>query len=166
MSGRDIASGRWTMSVSSDGGRQWSTVDLTFDGTARMDGWEVVERNGVMYATASSARELLAVWRSTDDGKSWVRTWTPSAAQRIPGLVGTPIAAGDGTLALLDGVTSYVSTDQGRTFTRTGEKVGSARWTRAGYLRTDGYQYWMSSEGTRFSLSSDGLHWREFTVNR
>jgi hypothetical protein len=166
MSGRDTANGRWTMSVSADGGRQWSTVDLSFDSTTSVDGWEVVERDGVMYATASAARGLLAVWRSTDDGKSWTRTWAPGAAQRIPGLIGSPVAAADGTLILFDGVTSYVSTDRGHTFTRTGEKVGGARWTRAGYLRSDGYFYTLSSEGTRFSLSSDGLHWREFTVDR
>jgi photosystem II stability/assembly factor-like uncharacterized protein len=126
----------------------------------------VVERNGAMYATASNYGGLVGVWRSLDDGKSWTRTWARTDGRPIPGLVGSPIAAGDGSLVLSDGLTTYVSTDQGATFERTGEKVaGTVRWTRAGYLRSDGLMHPLTSEGTRFALSSDGVQWREFTVH-
>jgi photosystem II stability/assembly factor-like uncharacterized protein len=162
---RNDATGRWTMSVSADGGRSWSTSDLNLNDTLGSGGWAVVERNGVMYATASSGSGLLGVWRSTDDGQSWTRTWTAGGRQWIPDLVGTPITASDGSLILSDGVTTYVSTDQGRTFEQTGEKVaGTVRWTRAGYLRSDGNVYATSSDGNNFALSTDGLHWRAFTV--
>jgi hypothetical protein len=164
--GRNDTAGRWTMSVSTDGGRSWSTSDLlNLNDPPGTGGWAVVERNGVMYATASSASRLLGVWRSTDDGKSWTRTWTHDGGQWIPGLIGTPIAAGDGSLILSNGLTTYVSTDQGRTFEQTGEKAaGTVRWTRAGYLRSDGNVYATSSDGNNFALSTDGLHWRTFTV--
>ena len=162
----DDATDQWTISVSADGAGTWSTSDLGVDNSPRVDGWAVVERNGVMYATASTYNGLLGVWRSIDDGHSWTRTWRRGGDQWLPGLIGTPIAAGDGSLALSDGLTTFVSTDQGRTFKRTGDKVaGTVRWTRAGYLRSDGMLYSTSSSGTRFALSTDGLHWREFTVH-
>jgi photosystem II stability/assembly factor-like uncharacterized protein len=156
VSGRHVNTGSWAISVSADEGRTWSTSEVAVDGTPSLDGWAVVERNGVMYATASTYRELLGVWRSTDDGRSWTRTWAPGAGRELPGVLGMPIAAGDGSLLLPTGTTTYVSTDQGRTFTRTGEELfGMVTWTRAGYLR---------SNVDEFALSSDGLRWREFTV--
>lgn len=162
---RNDETGRWTMSVSADGGRNWSTSDLNLTDTPGSGSWAVVERNGVMYATAGSAARLLGVWRSTDDGQSWTRTWTHDGGQWIPGLIGTPIAASDGSLVLSNGITNYVSTNQARTFEQTGEKVaGTVRWTRAGYLRSDGNVYATSSDGNNFALSTDGLHWRAFTV--
>ena len=160
-----LNAGRWAISVSADGGQNWSTSDLNLSGTPGSGNWAVVERNGVMYATITAAGRLLGVWRSTNDGKSWTRTWTSGGGQWIPGLTGTPIAASDGSLVLSDGTTSYVSTDQGRTFERTGDKVaGAVRWTRAGYLRSDGKPFETSSDGNNFALSTDGLHWRTFTV--
>ncbi|HEX6360375.1 exo-alpha-sialidase [Actinophytocola sp.] len=155
-SGRDRNTNQWALSVSADGGRTWSTSEVAVDGTPSWDGLAVVERNGVMYATATTYRATLGVWRSTDDGRSWTRTWTPANGQQIPGVLGMPIAAGDGSLRLPTGTTTYVSTDQGHTFTRTGDEMfGMVTWTRAGYLR---------SRMNEFALSSDGLHWKEFTV--
>jgi photosystem II stability/assembly factor-like uncharacterized protein len=155
VSGRDENT-RWAISVSADKGLTWSTSELRLDSTPNMDGWAVVERNGVMYATASTSRALLGVWRSTDDGRSWTRTWTPAPGRELPGVLGMPIAAGDGSLRLPTGTTTYVSTDQGQTFERSGDEVyGVVTWTRAGYLL---------SSVDEFALSSDGLRWRKFTV--
>lgn len=139
-----------------DDGRTWQTGELDLGSTVpASDGWDVVERNGVMYATASTYGGLLGVWVSTDDGRSWTRTWTRDGTRWLPDLVGSPIAAGDGSLVLSDGTTTYVSTDQGRSFEPAGTAGGSVEWTRAGYLREN---------GDTFALSSDGLRWREFTV--
>jgi hypothetical protein len=149
--GRSRTTGKMALAVTTDAGRTWSNTPITDDGS--LGRWAVVARNGLMYAVASDSSTLLSVWRSTDDGKSWETTNDGSGGQ--PGLVGTPIAAADGTLIGSDGVTRYVSRDGGRTFRRDGTATGDVTWTRAGYLRT---------HGDEFALSADGLHWREFSV--
>jgi photosystem II stability/assembly factor-like uncharacterized protein len=156
--GRGATSDRWAIAVSKDGGRTWSDNTLDVEGTPDPGSWSVVERNGVMYAT-SGGQGYLAVWRSTDDGRSWRRMWVGSGHGGWPGvtpaLVGSPVVTADGELILFDGTTSYVSRDQGLTFIRTGEAAVPVTWTRAGYLR---------SKVDRFELSTDGEHWREFKV--
>lgn len=155
VAGRDRTTGKWTLAVSTDSGQTWMTTPLDLTATPSLDGWAVVERNGVMYATASDYRGLLGVWRSLDDGKSWTRTWS-RGGQWLPAPADTPIAAGDGSLIVSDGKVTYVSTDQGSTFRPADKKVtGQVYWTRAGYVR---------SIGAGFALSADGLSWREFTV--
>lgn len=158
VTGRDRATGTWAISVSGDDGRSWSTTLLAVPGVPGFDGWAAVERDGIMYLMAFNSR-LLGVWRSTDAGGTWTRTWgadPAEPAQSLPGVVGTPIATSDGTLVYSDSITTYVSTDLGRSFRRTGDEVtGTVTWTRAGYLRSDTGKY---------ALSTDGVRWREFTV--
>jgi hypothetical protein len=145
-----------SVAVSGDGGRSWMTSELAVAGVPALDGWRLVERNGVMYLTANDSRSLLNVWRSTDDGRTWAPAWSTSDRTRLPRMVGSPIAAGDGTLIMSDATSTYVSTDQGRTFRWAGDDPGGAvTWTRAGYLRSD---------GDEFALSTDGLRWRTFTI--
>lgn len=150
--GRSTTTGKKSLAVTTDGGRTWSANQLVSGGSG-VERWSLVARNGVMYAVASDSFQLLRIWRSTDDGTSWEPTYDGSGD--VPALVGTSIAAGDGTLIASDGKVTYVSRDGGRTFRRGGEATGEVSWTRAGYLRAD---------GNRFALSTDGLHWREFTV--
>ena len=153
--GRDRTTGRWTIVISADNGRTWMASDLNLSEAPGLSGWAVVERSGIMYATASDYRGLLGVWRSLDDGRTWTRTWT-HGDQWLPAPTHTPVAAGDGTLIVSDGKATYVSTDQGTTFKPADRKVtGEVTWTRAGYLKAN---------GTGFALSADGLSWREFTV--
>jgi photosystem II stability/assembly factor-like uncharacterized protein len=155
--GRDRSTGAWSVAVSDDDGRTWTTSELAVVGVPAADGWSLVERNGVMYVTANDSRSLLGVWRSTDDGQSWTRTWSMSEKTSLPAIVGSPIAAGDGSLILSDAKLTYVSTDQGRTFRWTGDNPGgTVTWTRAGYLRANGDEY---------ALSKDGLTWRTFTIH-
>jgi hypothetical protein len=154
--GRNTATGKWSVAVSGDAGRSWATSKLAVAGVPSVDGWSLVERNGVMYLTANDVMSLLGVWRSTDDGGTWTPTWFMSERTGLPRMVGSPVAAGDGTLILSDGKSTYVSTDQGLTFRRTGDDPhGTVRWTRAGYLRAD---------GDEFAVSVDGLRWRTFTI--
>jgi hypothetical protein len=146
----------WTVAVSGDSGRTWTTTVLDVPGIPTTDRWAVVERNGVMYLTAGTTYDLLAVWRSTDDGTTWTRTWAGTGTNWLPSPAGSAIAAGDGSLIVSDGRSTYVSTDQGVTFRRTGDAApGTIRWTRAGYLRS-------GSGG--FALSTDGVKWRSFEV--
>lgn len=153
--GRDRTTGRLMIVISADGGRTWMASDLNMTETLGLDVWAVVERGGIMYATAGDHRGLLGVWRSADDGRTWTRTWT-HGDQWLPAPTHTPIAAGDGSLIVSDGHVTYVSTDQGSTFRPADKEVtGEVTWTRAGYVK---------SNGDRFALSADGLSWREFTV--
>jgi photosystem II stability/assembly factor-like uncharacterized protein len=154
--GRNRSTGAWSVAVSGDSGRTWTTSELAMVGVPAADGWSLVERNGVMYVTANDSRSLLGVWRSTDDGQSWTRTWSMSDKTSLPAIVGSPIAAGDGRLILSTAKSTYVSTDQGRTFRWTGDPDGTVTWTRAGYLRAN---------GDEFALSQDGLTWRTFTIH-
>ena len=154
------------LAVSADGGRTWSSSEMgEFAGAG---GWAVVEHGNVMYATASRSGRVFGVWRSTTGGRSWTRVWTApavfvaensaeteEAAPAGPGLLGDPVVADDGSLVLSDTTTTHVSHDRGRTFRPVHPASVPARWTRAGYLRIQGQTY---------GLSSDGAHWREFTV--
>lgn len=153
--GRGPETGPWTVAVSADQGRSWSTTEVDLAGAIpAVGGWAVVERNGVMYATATGAGGLVGVWRSTDDGQSWVRTWAREGKSNR--VAGWPIATEDGSLIITDGRTTHESVDLGHTFTPSDEPVtGQVRWTRAGYLRVNGGQY---------ALSTDGRHWRSFVV--
>ncbi len=156
MTGRDRTTGRWTIAVSGDDGRSWTARPVAVAGVPAVNGWAVVEHDGIVYATAANATELLGVWRSTDRGHSWTRTWSADGDQWLPDPKGTPVAAGDGSLVLYDGTTTYVSTDLGYTFERTGEDVpGRVWWTRGGYVRVDDDEY---------ALSPDGLRWRSFRI--
>jgi len=155
---------RPVLAVSADDGRTWSTNELTEPVGRR---WAVVEGDGVLYATAADdAGKVAGVWRSTDDGRSWTRTWAAKLKPKDPRddylptgvgpfLDSRPIAAGDGSLILADMKQTLVSDDEGRTFRRDGGASGWVSWTRGGYLRTN---------GGSFELSADGLHWRQFTV--
>lgn len=98
-------------------------------------------------------QELLALFRSTDDGRSWQRTWRPTA-DAVPGLLRSLVAGADGSLRLYrDGPDNgvYTSTDGGRTLTRSGStRLGPVIWTRAGYLA------WSQEQ---VEVSTDGLNW-------
>lgn len=158
-----MADGRWwaagasasthngAVAVSDDGGRTWLSGEL--------GAWAVpsavVERDGVLYAIgfAYDVRITgLGVWRSGDDGRSWTLM---GISDKLNAMVGSPVAASDGSLIVSDGTTVYVSTDEGGTFKRVGDAFGAVKWTRAGYLRMN---------VNKFALSTDGLNWREFTI--
>lgn len=141
------------ISVSADDGMTWLTRELD-EATQTTT---VVEHDGVMYAMGDTIDiqtqdVVLIVWRSDDGGRSWDRM---GVTPEVGSILGTPVAASDGSLTVSDGKTTYVSTDMGRTFRKAGDAVGVVKWTRAGYLRMN---------VDRFALSTDGLSWREFTV--
>jgi hypothetical protein len=166
MAGTHEASGRWAIAVTSDAGRTWATTEVDVPGKASSESgeaWSVVEQGDVMYATVRGAIGsgpfgLLAVFRSTDQGMSWTRTWYATPTEGLQGLAGSPIATADGRLIVYSTVDGpFESSDGGQTFTRSSLPLpGKVVWTRAGYL--------VLRPETGYDLSSDGLDWRTFTL--
>ena len=165
VAGRDPKTNRWGLSISDDDGRTWRTTVLSFRESTDLYGWSVVSANGVLYASAigalpNTSNGLLAIFRSTDGGRTWERTWQPrddKAPRRVfPALV----AAADGTLTINtpDGK-AYASHDGGRTFAETAQRYADyAYWTRIGYLArgTEG--------GPTIEMSADGIDWRKVRI--
>lgn len=161
--GLDPVTGKWAVSVTSNGGAVWATTPLDLPGKPRLNrGWYVVEQDGVMYTTVEGTIgmgpvELLAVFRSTDDGVSWTRTWQAAGDQRLPAVLGTPVATTDGRLLVYSTTEGTFESTDGQTFTKASRQLpGPVTWTRAGYLaqvREDTYE-----------LSRDGRSWQRFAV--
>lgn len=161
--GRDQATGGWAVSTTEDG-VAWSTSLLDVPGTPSPNGWAVVGRDGVLYATVEGALGigpfgLLAVFRSTDGGATWTRTWaTAENGQSLANFFGDPIVAENGRLIVHSTTEgTFESSDGGRTFVRAERQLsGEVRWTRGGYLLT-------VRPGV-YELSADGVDWRRFTL--
>ena len=161
--GLDPVTGKWAVSVTSNGGATWATTPLDLPGKPRLNrAWSVVEHGGVMYTTVEGTIgvgpvELLAVFRSTDDGVSWARTWQAAGDQRLPSVLGTPVATADGRLLVYSTTEGTFESTDGQTFTKASRQLpGPVTWTRAGYLA-------QVRAGT-YELSGDGRSWRRFEV--
>jgi hypothetical protein len=163
--GQDPATRKWAVSVTSDAGATWATTPFDLPGEPAFDGgWAMVEHGGVLYMTVegtlpAGGTGLLAVFRSTDDGVSWTRTWHAERIDELWAIQGSTIATADGRL-VLNSMTegTFESTDGGQTFTVAKRQLPPWRvqWTRGGYLAT--------GPGNRFEISRDGLDWRTFRL--
>ncbi|MFD3839952.1 WD40/YVTN/BNR-like repeat-containing protein [Streptomyces sp. NPDC058642] len=165
-SGLDPRSGNPALAVSEDRGKTWRTSAMP----AGPKGWSmtVVTDGSVLYASHHGQlpdeddvkNGLLAIARSTDGGRTWEQVWKHSKGAEPRSILGAPIAAADGSLTIHgeDGV--WRSTDDGRSFTRSGGR-GPQGWvttTPLGYL-------WGDSFGAgRYRISADGVHWRTFDL--
>lgn len=161
-SGSDPVTQRPMLAVSTDDGRTWRSTSMEVP-DARPVTWAVVERDGTLYATASGTvdrtLDLLGVFRSTDGGLTWARTFTPSEGTSVPGFVGSPVLTSDGRLLVQAGGSTFESDAGVTSFAPADDQLsGHVRWTRAGYLND------LSSSGSEFALSTDGREWRRFTV--
>jgi hypothetical protein len=83
------------------------------------DNWKNSPHYGNCYIEAddNGSGNLMAMWRSTNGGKTWTRADVPSAS----GLGGLPVVQPDGDIVVpysqnFGGVASYVSTDGGKTY--------------------------------------------------
>ncbi|GAB1512457.1 sialidase family protein [Actinophytocola sp. KF-1] len=157
------SSGRWAISVSSDGGRSWQTTQLSLPGEPGMiDPWAVVENDGVMYATlqgsiAKGPFGLLAVYRSTDGGVTWTNTWRATLATVLQAMLGSPVATDDGRLLVYSAATGTYESADGSTFMKSLLRVpGEVQWTRGGYVAKRGPH--------AYAVSTDGLTWRNFEI--
>lgn len=152
---------RRAIAVSTDDGRTWRTGTLDID--LPKDVWmSVVSTDGVLYAVVSGgdplgAYGLRAILRSDDDGRTWQQTWRQTGdPEEIELMLGSVVAARDGSLRLHEVPTVYVVTDGGRTVeVDLHQQTGPVTWTRAGYI---------TIEMESFKLSTDGLHWREYQL--
>jgi photosystem II stability/assembly factor-like uncharacterized protein len=167
VSGKDPATGRWALAVSRDAGRTWSVSDLPrFEGTPDY-GFTVVAGPDRLYASTIGElpeprrgnrppHGLLALFTSTDGGKTWVVA-NEAPVDQLDGYSGSLIAAADGRLYVVGppGL-PYVSTDNGKSFTRAVDSAvsGSVWSSRGGYFAS-------RSHIGPYLYSADGVHWRE-----
>ncbi|HEY7593260.1 MAG TPA: hypothetical protein VH969_08905, partial [Actinophytocola sp.] len=110
-------------------------------------------------ALPSESNGLLAVYRSTDVGRTWEQTWHPQTGKAPRRVISSTVVGADGSLTInAQDDKQYRSSDGGRTFTKVPAKYrGYAQWTRTGYIATgDGNSELMASE--------DGVHWRKLEV--
>jgi hypothetical protein len=162
--GVDRRTGRWAISVTSNGGTTWSTTPVAIPGEPSMnDAWAVVEADGVLYATlqgsiAKGPFGLLAVFRSTDGGATWTNPWRATQDTVLQAVLGSPVATADGRLLVYSATTgTHESRDGGRTFTRSGQRLpGEVQWTRGGYVAERGQH--------AYAVSADGIRWRDFRI--
>ncbi|MFJ3906596.1 WD40/YVTN/BNR-like repeat-containing protein [Streptomyces sp. NPDC090025] len=163
VTGTDPASGRPAVAYSRDDGRSWTVRALpSRSRTAR--GLAVVVGPDAVYAAETGELDggepelngLLALYRSTDGGRSWtlVRATGPTGEPRS--LSGLPVPGPGGRLRLYGSRGGYESTDGGRTFRPTGEGTRWVRRTAAGLLREGGQCQWATTR--------DGVNWSEFQL--
>jgi photosystem II stability/assembly factor-like uncharacterized protein len=164
VSGRDPATGRLAIAMSRDAGRTWSVGPLPdFDGTPA-GGLSITAGANAVYATAvsrlpSGGTGLLAIFRSTDGGRSWERTWQAAGTREPRTINGVAVAAEDGKLVVAtESGTTYVSTDGGRTFQWNKDVLGHVEWSRGGYFVSTTYP------SNVYSWSPDGVYWLRYTV--
>lgn len=164
VTGTDPSTRAWAVAASHDDGRSWSVALLPTESGDTVDKVVVAGTGHHLYAAATGRRpdgleprSLIAVFRSTDGGQSWVRTWR--ADGRSPRtLGGTPIVAPGGELFLApdDVGPGHRSVDGGHTFTAVldGPRVTNVRRTSGGYLA-------IASGGSpgRYLTSVDGQRW-------
>ncbi len=150
--------GRRALAVSRDSGRTWTTSVLPAVRGQYLYTSAVTGTGGQLWALAIGQlpdvkNGLLAVYRSTDNGRSWSLSWTTKAGQQSRSALGVAIVSGKrGTICEeLVPQRAWSSTDGGKTFTETTcPTVGFPLWSAAGYLSTD---------ASSVSVSADGVHW-------
>jgi hypothetical protein len=164
VSGRDPATGQWAVSVSRDDGRTWSTGLLpTFTGTP-YGAPSITTGPGTAYATVSGERRnvmngLLAIFRSTDGGRTWQQTWQAMRGREPRSISGVAVAGTDGTLGVItESGVLYSSSDGGATFTSGPAAKAFVEWSRGGYFARHTYP------SNLFLWSPNGVSWTEFVV--
>ncbi|KOG35473.1 hypothetical protein ADK37_15210 [Streptomyces resistomycificus] len=172
-SGRDPDSGRPALAVSEDRGRSWRLARLASAGKhvqyGRGTSVVAVPGTNTLYAAEPGRlpaeddvkNGLLALHRSTDGGHTWERVWRHRKGVEPRSLLGVPLAAADGTVAIRGEAGTWHSTDGGRTFARAeGGRgpAGSVTVTPLGYL-------WGDSQGAgSYRISADGVHGTSFDL--
>ncbi|WP_461034995.1 WD40/YVTN/BNR-like repeat-containing protein [Streptomyces mayteni] len=159
-SGVDPATGRRAMVVSHDRGRSWDRLPLPT--TAGVTSQTLAAGPDALYAFESGTARagegtgVLAVHRSTDDGATWDPVWTYHPGTTPRTVLGTPIAAADGSLLMYASDAIYRSENDGQdwTISRPGSPPERPEVTPAGYLLTD-----LTNPG-HYRLSADGFTWR------
>jgi hypothetical protein len=165
VAGRDPKTNSWSLAISGDNGRSWTTRKLAFRDSVDNYGWTVVSSGGVLYASAvgpvpNTSNGLSAIFRSTDGGRTWEQTWHPADGKQPRRVYGGAIPGANGTLTIsTPDDKSYVSTDGGRTFRQTERTPWDyTTQTRAGFLAGS------ADASDALQFSADGIEWRRIKV--
>jgi hypothetical protein len=155
--------GSATLAVTRDRGGSWQQIIL--DAPApRVTSVEVAVLGSHAYAAVLGAdRSLIALFHSTDGGRTFARVRSGGDTGPPDGLAGAIVPLLDGRV-LVAGTDRrwYVSADDGRTFTRAEGNlpaVGRLARTPAGYVAYDLFG------GGWAAYSSDGATWRKLQIN-
>ncbi|TCO53037.1 sialidase family protein [Actinocrispum wychmicini] len=129
--------GIWMVASSRDNGRSWQTgkLDMALPDLSLP---YLTTGPDAVYATlidqGSIDPTLLAVFRSTDGGRTWEHTWRgPGDAQ--PQIVLHPPVVQDGKLTYVSSGVTYVSDDGGKSFHKSDIEPRGSVLIRDGYLR-------------------------------
>jgi hypothetical protein len=166
--GKERSSGQWEVIETQDSGRSWKGhvlpagsaehFSLATDGHALY----VAAYGQLANLTPPRTIGLDAIFRSTDGGASWQRTWKAADGVEPRAIDGDLIAAANGRLL----VSTYLgpvwaSSDGGARFQQAPE-VGIS-----GYVWQTGAGYLVGSragESKVYKFSTDGVRWKEISV--
>jgi hypothetical protein len=163
VAGRDPKTNEWSLAISDDNGRSWSTARLGLRDSVYS--WSVNSAGGTLYAGAigplpNTSNGLSAIFRSTDGGRSWLRTWQPTDDKQPRRVYGGVLPGENGTLTVnTPDDKSYVSDDGGRTFHRMKRKYDDYTYrTRAGFVAG------FADSADVLGFSPDGIDWRRIKI--
>ena len=166
VAGRDPKTNYWSLAISDDDGRSWTTTKLGFRESVDGFGWSVASSGGTLYASAigalpNTSNGLAAIFRSTDGGRSWQQTWQPADDKQPRRVYGGLVAGEDGALMVnTPEGKSYTSSDGGRTFHLMKRKFGDYAFrVRAGFVAG------ADDSSRELQLSPDGTDWRRITID-
>ncbi|HEV7651485.1 MAG TPA: sialidase family protein [Actinophytocola sp.] len=160
VAGRDPQTNSWSLAISADNGRSWTTTKLGFRGSVDYLGWSVASSGGTLYASAigplpNTSNGLAAIFRSTDGGRTWQQTWQPADGKEPRRVLQNPVPGENGSLTInTPASTTYTSGDGGRTFEPAKRSYGDYAYRTAG-----GFVSVSTDASEAVDFSPDGIDW-------